>query len=145
MNLSYTLPSLSHSFTPESSEACKGEVPCPRTQHQTNVPILRGEKHDISCLKPHGGQRLWQNATLKPLSHVLPKAPVLTISVLTWKVSSYCPLALRGITVGWSGNQDPVVLKDPVNFVCSGSHRVPRRSVASPSWRVALVYSCSVC
>ena len=37
-----------YSFTPESSEACKGEVPCPRTQHRNNVPILRGKKHDIS-------------------------------------------------------------------------------------------------
>ena len=37
-----------YSFTPESSEACEGKVPCPRTQHRNNVPILRGEKHDIS-------------------------------------------------------------------------------------------------
>ena len=36
------------SFTPESSEACEGKVPCPRIQHQNNIPILRGEKHDIS-------------------------------------------------------------------------------------------------
>ena len=37
-----------YSFTPESNGACKGKVPCPRTQHRNNVPILRGEKHDIS-------------------------------------------------------------------------------------------------
>ena len=38
-----------YSFTLESSEACEGKVPCPRTQqHRKNVPILRGEKHDIS-------------------------------------------------------------------------------------------------
>ena len=37
-----------YSFTPESSEACEGKVPCLRTQHRNNVTILRGEKHDIS-------------------------------------------------------------------------------------------------
>ena len=37
-----------YSFTPESSEACEGKVSCPRTQHRNNIPILRGEKHDIS-------------------------------------------------------------------------------------------------
>ena len=35
-------------FTPESSEACEGEVPCSMTQHQNNLLILRWEKHDIS-------------------------------------------------------------------------------------------------
>ena len=37
-----------YSFTPESSEASEGKVSCTRTQHRNNVPILRGEKHDIS-------------------------------------------------------------------------------------------------
>ena len=37
-----------YSFSPESSEAFEGEMPCPRTQHLNNVPILRGENHDIS-------------------------------------------------------------------------------------------------
>ena len=37
-----------YSFTPESSGAYEGKLPCPRTQHQNNVPILRGEKHVIS-------------------------------------------------------------------------------------------------
>ena len=37
-----------YSFTPESSEACEGKVSCPRTQQRNNVPIWRGEKHDIS-------------------------------------------------------------------------------------------------
>ena len=47
--LSHTLLSLSdhYLFTPESSEACEGKVPCPRTHHRNNVPILRGETHDI--------------------------------------------------------------------------------------------------
>ena len=46
-------------------------VKCPKTQHQNNVPILRGEKHDISlkiCAKrdskPRGRQRHRQSATL---------------------------------------------------------------------------------
>ena len=39
-----------YSFSPESSEEFEGEMPCPRTQHLNNVPILRGEKHDI-CLE----------------------------------------------------------------------------------------------
>ena len=37
-----------YSFSPESSEAFEGEVPCPRTHHRKDVPKLRGEKHDIS-------------------------------------------------------------------------------------------------
>ena len=36
-----------YSFSPESSEAFEGEVPCPRAQHLNNVPRLRGEKRDI--------------------------------------------------------------------------------------------------
>ena len=35
-------------FTPESSEACEGEVPFPRTQHRNNVPILR-EGKSFTC------------------------------------------------------------------------------------------------
>ena len=37
-----------YSFSPESSEAFKGEVSCPRTQHRNYVPRFRGEKHDMS-------------------------------------------------------------------------------------------------
>ena len=33
-----------YSFTPESSEVCKGKVPYPRTQHRNNILILSGEK-----------------------------------------------------------------------------------------------------
>ena len=36
-----------YSFTPESSEACKGKVPCPRIQHRNNVPIFGGKKLEI--------------------------------------------------------------------------------------------------
>ena len=42
-----------YSFTPESSEACEGKVPWPRTPYRNNVPILRGEKHDISLKNLH--------------------------------------------------------------------------------------------
>ena len=48
LTLSRHLCPTRYSFTPESSEACEGEVSCPRTQHRNNVPILRGEKNDIS-------------------------------------------------------------------------------------------------
>ena len=55
-----------YSFSPESSEAFEGEVPCPRTQHLNNVPRLRGEKHDISLkiLQQVGFETARQTATL---------------------------------------------------------------------------------
>ena len=58
-----------YSFTPESSEACEGKVPCPRTQHRNNAPILRGEKHDISLKILHqaGFETARQAATLAKL------------------------------------------------------------------------------
>ena len=42
-------------FTPERDEAREGEVPCPRTQHLTNVQTLKVEKHDISLNKKTSG------------------------------------------------------------------------------------------
>ena len=39
------LCSTRYSFTPESRETCEGKVPM--IQHQNNVSILTGEKHDI--------------------------------------------------------------------------------------------------
>ena len=58
-----------YSFTPESSEACEGKVSCPRRQHQNNVPILRGEKHDISLKILHqaGVETARQAVTLAKL------------------------------------------------------------------------------
>ena len=58
-----------YSFTPESSEACEGKVPCLRTQHRNNVPILRGEKHDISLKILHqaGFETARQAVTLAKL------------------------------------------------------------------------------
>ena len=58
-----------YSFTPESSEACEGKVSCQRTQHRNNVPILRGEKHDISLKILHqaGFETARQAVTLAKL------------------------------------------------------------------------------
>ena len=58
-----------YSFTPESSEACEGKVPCLRTQHRNNVPILRWEKHDISLKILHqaGFETARQAVTLAKL------------------------------------------------------------------------------
>ena len=60
-----------YSFSPESSEAFEGEVPCTRTQHRNNIPRLRGEKHiflwksfNKRDSKPHGRQRHRQSVTL---------------------------------------------------------------------------------
>ena len=49
----------------ESSEAIKGEVPCPRTQHRNNVPRLGREKHEISpkILHQAGFETTRQSAT----------------------------------------------------------------------------------
>ena len=60
------LPGRPYSFSPESSEAFEGEVPCPRTQHFNNVRRLRGEKHDISLKILHqaGFETAQQAATL---------------------------------------------------------------------------------
>ena len=81
LNSSYTLPSLSYqvgrySFSPESSEAFEGEVPCPRTQHLNNVPRLRVEKNDISLKILHqaGFETARQAATLAE-RHALTIAP----------------------------------------------------------------------
>ena len=54
------------SFSPESSEAFEGEVPCPRTQHRNNVLRLREEKHNIYLKTLHqaGFETARQAATL---------------------------------------------------------------------------------
>ena len=59
-------PSRYYSFSPESSEAFKGEVPSTRTQHRNNVPRLRGKKHYISpkILRQAGFETARQAATL---------------------------------------------------------------------------------
>ena len=65
-----------YSFTPGSGEAFEGEVPCPRTQHRHNVPILRAEKDDVSLKILHqaGFETARQAATLVKL-HALTIAP----------------------------------------------------------------------
>ena len=83
LNLSYTLPDLCptrYSFSPESSEVFLGLVPCPRTQHRNNVPILRGEKHDISLKILHqaGFETAGQAATMaKPHALTIVPCPAL--------------------------------------------------------------------
>ena len=56
-------------FPPESSEACEGNVPFPATQHRNNVPIMRGERHDISLKILHqaGFETARQAVTLAKL------------------------------------------------------------------------------
>ena len=56
-----------YSFTLQSSEACEGRAPCPRIQHQTNVRILRGGKHDIS-------QKILHQARFKTARQAAPLA-----------------------------------------------------------------------
>ena len=53
-------------FTHESSDACKGKVPCPRIEHRNKDPTLRGEKHDISLKILHqaGFETARQTATM---------------------------------------------------------------------------------
>ena len=65
-----------YSFSPESSEAFEGEVPCLKTQHRNNVPRLRGEKHDFSLkiLQQAGFETARQEATLSK-RHALTIAP----------------------------------------------------------------------
>ena len=60
-------PGTRYSFTPESSEACKGKVQ--RKQHRNNVPILRMGKHDISLKILHqaGFETARQAVTLAKL------------------------------------------------------------------------------
>ena len=72
-----------YSFSPESCEAFEGEVPCPRTQHRNNVPILRGEKHDISLkiLQQAGFETARQAATLSKL-RALTIAPCPSLQLL---------------------------------------------------------------
>ena len=65
-----------YSFSPESSEAFEGEVPCPRTQHLNNVPRLRGEKHDISLKILHqAGFETARQAVTSTERHALTIAP----------------------------------------------------------------------
>ena len=61
-----------YSYTPESSAACEGKVPCPRTQHRNNVPILRGRT--LKILHQAGFETARQAVTLAKL-RVLAIAP----------------------------------------------------------------------
>ena len=74
-----------YSFSPESSEAFEGEVPCPRTHHRNNVPRLRGEKHDISLKILHqaGFETAGQAAT-SAKHHALTIAPYPSLYIIFW-------------------------------------------------------------
>ena len=78
-----------YSFSPESSEACEGKGSCPRTQHRNNVPILRGEKHDISLKIMHqaGFETARQAATLAKLRalDIAPRPSLMDSSTLYTK------------------------------------------------------------
>ena len=47
-------------------------MPCPATQHQNNVPILRGEKHEISpkILHQTGFETARQAVTLAEINNI---------------------------------------------------------------------------
>ena len=62
-------------FTHESSEACEGDVPCPRTQHRNNFQTLRGEKHDISLKILHQAwfETARQAATIRHALAMVPR------------------------------------------------------------------------
>ena len=65
-----------YSFSPESSEAFEGEVPCPRTQHLNNVLRLRREKHAISLKILHqSGFETARQAATSTERHALTIAP----------------------------------------------------------------------
>ena len=64
-----------YSFISESSEACEGEVPCPRTQHRNDVPIFWGDKHYISLKMLHqvGLETAREAATMAKIHAIAPR------------------------------------------------------------------------
>ena len=68
-------------FSPDSSEAFEGEVPCPRTQHLNNVPRFRGDKHDISLKILHqAGFETARQAATSAKCHDLTIPPCYTVT-----------------------------------------------------------------
>ena len=61
-------------------------MPCPRTQHRNNVPILRGEKHEISLkiLHQQGFETARQAATMTKLRQLM-----FETYILPWKNTSH--------------------------------------------------------
>ena len=62
-------------------------MPCPRTQHRNNVPILKGEEHEISLKTLHqaGFETARQAVTLAKL-RVLAIAPRPSLDHMTYYV-----------------------------------------------------------
>ena len=98
-----------YSFTPGSNEACECKVPRPRTQQRNNVPILRGEKHDISMKILHqaGFETARQAVTLAKLR-----------ALMKWNESGFrpplCTYRLnwaRRTSWGWWDDWDDTVLQ----------------------------------
>ena len=85
-----------YSFSPESSEAFEGGVPCPRTEHLSNVPRLRGEKHDISLKILHqaGFETARQAATLAE-RHTLTIGPCPSLNIRKLYISNQTKKAYR--------------------------------------------------
>ena len=87
------------------SQAWEGKVPCPRTQHLNNVPVLRGEKHDISrkILYQAGFETARQAATLAKRNNC-----ATSFSLYDFRVSvcqSSILLVQKLISRGISGNK----------------------------------------
>ena len=84
-----------YSFSPESSEAFEGEVPCPRTQHLNNVPRLRGEKHYIPLKILHqAGFETARQAATSAERHALTIAPCQCSK--QFKIYGVCSAAVYG-------------------------------------------------
>ena len=75
-----------YSFSPESSEAFEGEVSCPRTHHLTNVPRLRGVKHDLSLKILHqAGFETARQAATSAECHALTIVPCRSL-ICNWPI-----------------------------------------------------------
>ena len=84
------LCSIRYSFSPESSEAVKIEVPCPRTQHLNNVPRLRGEKHISLKILHQAGYETARQAATSAEPHALTIAPC--PSLIKVFMCNQCPI-----------------------------------------------------
>ena len=59
-------------------------MPCPRTQHRNNVPILRGGKHDTSLkILHHAGFETARQAVTLAKPRALAIAPLSVLSLLS--------------------------------------------------------------
>ena len=105
-----------YSFTPESSGTCVGKVPCPMTQHRNNVPILRGDKHDISLKILHqaGFETARQPVTLAKL-RALAIAPRPSLSVNP-SVQGHAPKSCHAIYPRYLSRYCDSIVRFPGQF-----------------------------